>query len=88
MWCSDGVRIYVFCMVVCLPDGADVMSNKRSKNPRRDKIMKQIRAQRGLDRAEFIANGGEMVRWRGLRLVQQNKKKQANKTLGRKKVRL
>ena len=75
-------------MVVRLPDGADVMANKRSKNPRRDKIMKQIRAQRGLDRAEFIANGGEMVRWRGLRLVQQNKKKQANKTLGRKKVRL
>ena len=75
-------------MVVCLPDGADVMANKRSKNSRRDKIMKQIRAQRGLDRAEFIANGGEMVRWRGLRLVQQNKKKQANKTLGRKKVRL
>ncbi len=64
------------------------MANKRSKNPRRDKIIKQIRAQRGLDRAEFIANGGEMVRWRGLRLVQQNKKKQANKTLGRKKVRL
>jgi len=64
------------------------MSNKRSKNPRRDKIMKQIRAQRGLDRADFFANGGEMIRWRGLRLVQQNKKKQANKTLGRKKVRL
>ena len=75
-------------MVVRLPNGADVMANKRSKNPRRDKIMKQIRTQRGLDRAEFIANGGEMVRWRGLRLVQQNKKKQANKTLGRKKVRL
>ena len=75
-------------MVVRLPNGADVMANKRSKIPRRDKIMKQIRAQRGLDRAEFIANGGEMVRWRGLRLVQQNKKKHANKTLGRQKVRI
>jgi len=64
------------------------MARKPSKNPRRDKVMAQIRAQRGLDRSDFFANGGEMIRWRGLRLVQQDKKKKANKTFCRKKVRV
>jgi len=52
---------------------------RKQKNARRDKVMDHVRAQRGLDREDFFANGGEMVRWRGLHLVQQDKKKKKNK---------
>jgi len=75
-------------MDVRLSYGADVMGRKRSKNPRREEIMKYVRARRAIERAEFYADGGEMVRARGLRLVQQDKKKQANKRACRKPVKL
>jgi len=55
-------------------------------NPRNEKIKKQIKAQAGYDRAHFFANGGEMVRWRGLKLVQQDKKKKKNKNKCRERV--
>lgn len=52
------------------------------------RVKAQLRAQSGLDRKAFFAEGGEMVRWRGLHLVQRDRKKQANKSLCRKKVRV
>jgi len=52
---------------------------KRKKNARRDMVLDHIRAQAGIDRAEFFANGGELARWRGLHLVRQDRKKNANK---------
>jgi len=46
----------------------------------------QLRAQAGLDRKEYYENGGEMCRYRGLRLVQEDKVKKANKRACRGRV--
>jgi len=51
------------------------------------RVKAQLRGQAGLDREAFFAAGGEMVRWRGLHLVQRDRKKQENKNRCRKKVR-
>tara|TARA_Y100000034_G_scaffold118552_1_gene159309 strand:+ start:1977 stop:2180 length:204 start_codon:yes stop_codon:yes gene_type:complete len=48
----------------------------------------QLRAQAGLDRKHFYENGGEMCRWRGLKLVQEDKVKKANKNACRRKVKV
>jgi len=60
----------------------------KPKRERDQRALDNVRAQRGLDREAFFAEGGEMVRWRGLHLVQRDRKKQANKRLCRKKVRV
>lgn len=51
-----------------------------NKKPHRKKeILKQLVAQRGLDRKHYFAAGGEATRWRGRKLVQRNKKKYTRK---------
>jgi len=61
---------------------------RRKKNERSVRVKAQLRAQAGLDRKHFFENGGEMARWRGLRLVQQDKRKKQNKNAcrGRHKI--
>jgi hypothetical protein len=54
---------------------------------RERRALRNVKAQRGLDREEFFANGGELVRWRGMKLVTVDKRKQENKKRGRQKVR-
>lgn len=49
------------------------------KSKRIQKVLAQTRAQRGLDRKHYFEEGGEMVRWRGLHLVQRDKTKYARK---------
>jgi len=49
------------------------------KSKRTQKVLAQIKAQRGLDRKRYFDEGGEMVRWRGLRLVQRDKTKYTRK---------
>jgi hypothetical protein len=60
--------------------------SKKSKQAKR--ALAYIKAQRALSRAEFFAAGGELCRVRGLRLIQQDKKKRANKRACRGKVRM
>ena len=60
----------------------------KEQRERAKKIKAQLRAQAGLDRDEYYANGGEMVRWRGLHQVIPDKKKRENKKRARKKVRV
>ena len=43
------------------------------KSKRTQKVLEQIKAQRGLDRQHFFEDGGELARWRGVHLVQRNK---------------
>jgi len=57
------------------------------KSKRAQKVLDQIKAQRGLDRKHYFEEGGEMVRWRGLHQVIPDKRKQENKRRARKKVR-
>ncbi|HIE84369.1 MAG TPA: hypothetical protein EYQ00_11240 [Dehalococcoidia bacterium] len=52
---------------------------KNQTDIKRARIKAQLRAQAGIDRKDFFENGGEMARWRGLRLVQKDNKKQKNK---------
>ncbi len=49
------------------------------KSQREKEILKQLAAQRGLDRKHYFATGGESARWRGRKLVQRNKKKYTRK---------
>jgi hypothetical protein len=49
------------------------------KSKRVQKVLAQTRAQRGLDRKHYFEEGGEMVRWRGLHLVQRDKTKYTRK---------
>ena len=49
------------------------------KSKRTQKVLEQIKAQRGLDRKHYFEDGGEMVRWRGLHTVQRNKTKYTRK---------
>ncbi len=49
------------------------------KSKRTQKVLAQIKAQRGLDRKHYFDEGGEMIRWRGLRLVQRDKTKYTRK---------
>ena len=55
------------------------MSKNKNKNNHAKRIREQVRAQAGLDRKAYFENGGEMVRWRGLHLVQKDKVKAKNK---------
>ena len=50
------------------------------KSKRVQKVLDQTRAQRGLDRKHYFEEGGEMVRWRGLHLVQRDKTKYTRKS--------
>jgi hypothetical protein len=50
------------------------------KSKRTQRVLSQIKAQRGLDRKQYFEEGGEMVRWRGLHLVQRDKTKYTRKT--------
>ena len=52
---------------------------KRHQSKGSDKALAHIRAQRGLDRKRYFAEGGELSRWRGLRLVQADEVKKRNK---------
>ena len=52
---------------------------KRHREKGSDKALSQIKAQRGLDRKRYFAEGGELSRWRGLRLVQADEVKKRNK---------
>jgi len=49
------------------------------KSKRIQKVLEQIKAQRGLDRKHFFEEGGELARWRGVHLVQRDKTKYARK---------
>ena len=49
------------------------------KSKRTQKVLDQIKAQRGLDRKHYFEEGGEMVRWRGLHMVQRDKTKYTRK---------
>jgi hypothetical protein len=60
----------------------------KPKGERQQRALDNVKAQRGLDRNAFFNEGGEMVRWRGLHIVQADKKKKANKSLCRKKVKV
>jgi len=50
------------------------------KSKRTQKVLEQIKAQRGLDREHFFEDGGELARWRGIHLVQRNKTKYTRKS--------
>ena len=43
------------------------------------RVLAQVKAQRGIDRKEFFANGGEAKRWRPVRQVFKDKKKARSK---------
>ena len=45
------------------------------KSKRTQKVINQLKAQRGLDRKHYFEEGGEMVRWRGLHLIERDKTK-------------
>ena len=50
------------------------------KSKRTQKVLAQIKAQRGLDRKHYFGEGGELARWRGVHLVQRDKTKYTRKT--------
>ena len=50
------------------------------KDKNKLRIIKQTKAQAGLDRKRFFEEGGEISRWRGLHIIQTNKKKYTRKT--------
>ena len=53
---------------------------KRRRRGGSDRVLDQIRAQRGLDRKAHFENGGTLVEWRGgPRLVQKDKRRAASK---------
>ena len=56
----------------------DFLMAKKSKRTQR--VLAQIKAQRGLDRKQYFEEGGEMIRWRGLHLVQRDKTKYTRKS--------
>jgi hypothetical protein len=49
------------------------------KNNETNRKLKALRAQAGVDRAEFFANGGDVKQWRGSATVTVDKRKQRNK---------
>ena len=49
------------------------------KSKRTQKVLDQIKAQRGLDRKHYFEEGGEMVRWRGLHTIQRDKTRYTRK---------
>jgi len=58
---------------------------KKSKHDNK-KVLDHLAAQGGLDRKHYFEAGGEMTRWRGLHLVQRNKKKYTRKVKFKAKV--
>ena len=53
--------------------------SKKEKNERLDRVRDHLKAQAAIDRREFFANGGELVRWRGLHTISTDKCKRDNK---------
>ena len=51
--------------------------SKKSKHTQ--KMLDQVKAQRGLDRKDYFESGGELARWRGIHLVERNKTKYTRK---------
>ncbi len=49
------------------------------KSKRTQKVLSQIKAQRGLDRKHYFEEGGELARWRGVHQIQRNKSKYTRK---------
>lgn len=60
------------------------MSKRNNKKQVKMKL-KQLRAQRGLDREHFLETNGDMKQWRPPRIVIPDKKKQKNKKACRRK---
>lgn len=53
---------------------------QRAKGKRADRIHASIKAQRGLDRAEHFAKGGDLVQyWGGPKTVTRNRKRDASR---------
>jgi hypothetical protein len=50
------------------------------KSKRTQRVLDQIKAQRGLDRKPYFEGGGELARWRGVHLVEQDKTKYTRKS--------
>jgi|TARA_Y100000310_G_C20594518_1_gene769792 hypothetical protein len=59
-------------------------NGSRAADRRRRKIIEHVKAQRGLDREQFFDEGGELCRWRGMKTVEVDRKKKANKNACRK----
>lgn len=49
------------------------------KKAEKQRIIAQAKVQAGIERRRYFEEGGEMVRWRGLHIVQENKKKYTRK---------
>ncbi len=64
------------------------MKQWKTKSKQAKRALAHIKAQRAISRAKYYADGGELCRMRGLRLIQQDKKKQTNKRACRGKVRM
>lgn len=52
---------------------------KRHQRKGSNKVLAQIKAQRGLERDRYFEEGGELSRWRGLRLRIEDEVKKRNK---------
>ena len=50
------------------------------KSKRTQKVLNQVKAQRGLDRKHYFEEGGELARWRGVHTVTRNKTKYTRKS--------
>ena len=50
------------------------------KSKRAQKVLDQVKAQRGLDRKHYFEEGGELARWRGVHAVARNKTKYTRKS--------
>ena len=60
---------------------------KRHSNKGSKRLLDNVKAQRGLDRKAHFENGGELSRWRGLHMVEADKKKKASKNSCRGRIR-
>ena len=62
-------------------------SKMAKRNKIQNKVMSHVKAQRGLDRKEFFANGGDFRQWIHPRIIIADKKKRASKNACRGKHR-
>ncbi len=53
------------------------MSKRTKRN--NQKILSQLKIQRGLEREKYLEQGGEVCRWRGIHTVRKDRKKAKSK---------
>lgn len=54
-------------------------NGSRAANRRQRQIIEHLKAHRGIDREQFFSEGGDICRWRGMKTVEVDRKKKANR---------